>query len=140
MKITKILALVVAMTFLFGALGMVQAADEKKAANPCAATKTADKPAAIKAKSAKGSVKSASEDSLVVMSTGKEKKDWTFSLDAKTAIKKGGKAVTAKDLKEGDAVTVSYTEADGKMMAKSVSVAAPAKTAAEKPASDTMKK
>ena len=134
MKGRKILALVVAMTFVLGAFGMAQAAQhEKKAANPCAA-KAPEKPAAVKAKSAKGSVKSASEGSLVVMSTGKEKKDLTFAVDAKTAIKKGGKAVTAKDLKEGDAVTVSYTEADGKMMAKSVTVSAPPKAAAAKPA------
>ena len=119
MRVEKILAIVVAIAFLFGTLGIAQAAQHE--------TKPA---AAAKAKSARGSIKSASEDSLVVTSSGKDKKEMTFALDAKTMIKKAGKAVTAKDLKEGDTVTVAYSEDGGKMMAKSVTVAA-AKAAAK---------
>ena len=56
-----------------------------------------------------GTVKSASADSLVV--AGKEKgkdAEWTFAIDAKTAIRKSGKAVTAADVKPGDQVQVRY--------------------------------
>ena len=129
MRVEKILAIVVAIAFLFGTLGIVQAVAQEAKPPASAPAKAAEKPAA-KAKSAKGSVKSASEDSLVVVSSGKDKKEMTFALDAKTMIKKAGKAVTAKDLKEGDMVTVSYSEDGGKMMAKSVTVAA-AKAAAK---------
>jgi outer membrane lipoprotein-sorting protein len=119
MRVGKIFAIVVAIAFLFGALGIAQAAQHE--AKPAAAAK---------AKSARGSVKSVSENSLVVMSSSKDKKEMTFALDTKTMIKKAGKAVTGKDLKEGDMVTVSYSEDGGKMMAKSVTVAA-AKAAAK---------
>jgi hypothetical protein len=89
------------------------------------------KPAA-KAKSAIGTVKSASADSLVLVA-GKDKKEWTFGIDKDTKITKAGKAATAADLAADDAATVTYTEADGKMHAKSVSVKA--KVAAAKPKS-----
>src|SRR3990172_11790543 len=113
MRVEKIVAIFVAIAFLFGTLGIAQAAQHE--AKPAAAAKT---------KSAKGSVKSVSENSLVVMSSSKDKKEMSFALDAKTMIKKAGKAVTAKDLKEGDTVTVSYSEDGGKMTVKSVTVAA----------------
>jgi hypothetical protein len=127
MTLRRIFTLVVVMTFLVGAFSTAQAAQHEKKATPS----SPEKPATAKTKTAKGTVKSASDDSLVVASVGKDKKDRTFSLDTKTTIKKDGKAVTAKDLKEGDSVTIAYTEADGKMMAKSVKVAAPAKAAAK---------
>ncbi len=95
--------------------------EEKKAAKPESEKKTeAKKPAA---KTAVGTVKSASADSLVV--AGKEKgkdTEWTFALDPKTTIKKGGKDITSADLKEGDHVRIRYTDADGKHVARSVTV------------------
>jgi hypothetical protein len=84
----------------------------------------------MKSKTASGTVKSASADSLVV--AGKEKgkdTEWTFGVDAKTSIKKGGKAITAADLKAGDAVTVRYAEHEGKALAQSVNVKDPAAAA-----------
>lgn len=86
-----------------------------------------------KTKSATGTVKSASADSLVLVA-GKDKKEWTFALDKDTKITKGGKAVDPKDLTDKDSATVTYTEAEGKMTAKTVTVKA-AKTAAKKPQS-----
>jgi hypothetical protein len=75
-------------------------------------------------KHASGSVKSAGADSIVV--AGKEKgkeAEWTFAVDpTKTKIKKGGKDITAADLKAGDSVQVRYTDMDGKMVATSVTV------------------
>ena len=75
------------------------------------------------AKNAKGTVKSASADSIVV--AGKEKgkeAEWTFAVDPGTKIKKGGKDITAGDIKAGDSVQVKYSEKDGKSMAQSVTV------------------
>jgi hypothetical protein len=85
-----------------------------------------------KPKSASGTVKSASADSLVLVA-GKDKKEWTFELDKDTKITKGGKAATAADLAADDNAMVTYTEHDGKMHAKSVS--AKPKMAAAKPKS-----
>jgi hypothetical protein len=86
------------------------------------------KPAAVKR--ARGTVKSASETSLVVQVTEKDntKKDLTLTLDKATKLTKGGKSVTAKDIMVGDRATVSYDE---KMTAKSVALRAPAKAAAQ---------
>lgn len=95
------------------------------------AAKPAAKPAA-KAKTASGTVKSASADSLVVLD--KDKKEWTFALSKDTKITKGGKAVEAKDLAENDPVTVRYTEAEGKMTATAVT-ARTVKAATKKPQS-----
>lgn len=67
-------------------------------------------------------VKAATADSLTVV--GKDKKEWTFAVDTKTSIKKAGKAVVATDLKEGDPVHVLFSDADGKLIAKAVTVKA----------------
>ncbi len=85
-----------------------------------------------KPKSASGTVKTASADSLVLVA-GKDKKEWTFELEKDTKITKAGKAATAADLAAEDSATVTYTEHDGKMHAKSVS--AKPKMAAAKPKS-----
>jgi hypothetical protein len=84
-----------------------------------------------KAKTAQGTVKAASADSLVV--TGKEKgkdAEWTFAVDSKTAIRKSGKAITAADLKAGDQVSVRYMDHEGKATATAVQVK-PGATAAK---------
>ena len=59
------------------------------------------------------------------MVAGKEKgkdAEWTFAVDAKTAIRKSGKAVTAADLKPGDQVQVRYMDHEGKATATAVQV------------------
>lgn len=125
----RVLVLVIGALFLMGSVSLAVAQQATQPAQKPADT-GASKPAATAtkapaAKTLKGAtVKSATDDSLVVVA-GKDKKEMTFALSATTKIKKGGKAVTAKDLKEGDSVSVSYTEADGKMVAKSLTVAAP---------------
>jgi hypothetical protein len=78
-------------------------------------------------KTAAGTVKSASADSLVLVA-GKDKKEWTFALDKDTRITKGGKAAKVEEVAADDAATVTYLEQDGKMHAKTVAVKA--KTAA----------
>ncbi|MBI4013462.1 MAG: hypothetical protein HY359_14175 [Candidatus Rokubacteria bacterium] len=125
------------MAFLLGFAAPVLAQQSTPPAAPAPApaqkapAKAALKPAA-KPKPAIGTVKSASADSLVLVA-GKDKKEWTFGIDKDTKITKAGKAATAADLAADDAATVTYTEADGKMHAKSVSVKA--KVAAAKPKS-----
>jgi hypothetical protein len=76
-------------------------------------------------KVANGTVKSAGADSIVV--GGKEKgKDveWTFTVNDKTQIKKGGKDAEAKDLVVGDGVNVRYIDQDGKSVASAINVRA----------------
>ena len=130
----KLIATCVAVVFAMGTAGLAMAqekkTDEKKSEMKSDAKmeKKDKKPAA---KSASGTVKSASADSLVVGGKMKGKdEEWTFGVDSKTAIKKGGKSISAADVKAGDSVQVKYTEDAGKMMAQSVMVkAAPAKKA-----------
>jgi hypothetical protein len=98
-----------------------------KPAEPAKKDATAAKP-----KTATGTVKTASADNVVVV-VGKDKKEMTFALDKDTKVTKAGKAATAADIAADDSATVSYTEKEGKMTAKSVSVKA--KTAAAKPKS-----
>ena len=113
----RFVALLIAAVFGIGIAGSAVAQTTTPApATPAPATTPApaQKPAETKpksevkkAKNAMGTVKSASADSLVV--AGKEKgkdAEWTFAVDAKTAIRKSGKAVTAADLKPGDQVQV----------------------------------
>ena len=130
----KLIATCVAVLFAMGAAGLA-VAQEKKAEEKKSEMKSdakmdkKEKKAATK--NASGTVKSASADSLVVGGKMKGKdEEWTFGLDAKTTIKKGGKAIMATDIKPGDSAQVKYTEDAGKMMAQSVTVkAAPAKKA-----------
>ena len=130
----KLIAMSVALLFAMGTAGLA-VAQEKKAEEKKSEMKSdakmdkKEKKAATK--SASGTVKSASTDSLVVGAKMKGKdEEWTFGVDSKTTIKKGGKAITAADVKAGDSVQVKYTEDAGKMMAQSVMVkAAPAKKA-----------
>lgn len=82
-------------------------------------------------KSASGTVKSASADTVVVV--GKEKDvEWAFAVDVKTMIKVNGKSIVATDLKPGDAVRVRYSEQDGRALAHTISVK-PVTTATRKP-------
>ena len=121
MMAKKLFVLLLSALFLFGTVGV--AAADKHEMKKSDEKKTEKK--AAKAKNANGNVKSASADTIVV--AGKEKgkdAEWTFAVDAKTKIKKGGKDITAKDLVAGDPVHVQFAEADGKMLAKSITVKA----------------
>ncbi|HZO38719.1 MAG TPA: hypothetical protein VFE97_05830 [Methylomirabilota bacterium] len=126
-------ALLIALVFGIGFAGLAVAQTPAPApATPAPATTPApaQKPAETKkssdmkkAKTAQGTVKSASGDSLVV--AGKEKgkdAEWTFAVDSKTAIRKSGKSITAADVKSGDQVSVRYMEHDGKATAMAVQV------------------
>ena len=138
-------ALLIAMVFGIGLAGLAVAQTTTPApATPAPATTPApaQKPAEAKpksdvkkAKTAVGTVKAASADSLVV--AGKEKgkdMEWTFAVDSKTAIRKSGKAITAADLKAGDQVQVRYMDHDGKATASAVQVKPGASSAKAQPA------
>jgi len=133
--VNRLFALLVGIAFVAGTVGIAAAqtatTTDKK---PAADTKMSDKSGKKAAtKTASGTVKSASPDSIVV--AGKEKgkdAEWTFAVDDKTKVKKAGKDSMAKDIAPGDRVTVRYMDHDGKATAMNVSVSAPKKAAAEK--------
>ena len=116
----RLAALVVAVAFALGSAGLAQAQAPAPAEKKAGEAKMEKKAKQAPAKNANGTVKSATADSVVV--TGKEKvkgsketKDveWTFAVDPKTAIKKGGKAITAGDLMAGDPLPVRHPGAEG---------------------------
>jgi hypothetical protein len=147
--VKRSVALLIAAVFGIGIAGSAVAQTTAPApATPAPATPApAQKPAETKpksevkkAKNAMGTVKSASADSLVV--AGKEKgkdAEWTFAVDAKTAIRKSGKAITATDLKPGDQVQVRYMDHEGKATAMAVQVK-PGATSAKATAQPAEKK
>lgn len=147
----KAFALILTMAFALGTMSPAIAQTTTTTPPPPAEKKAEDKmeKKASKAekhmpsKSASGTVKSATADSVVV--AGKEKgkeAEWTFAVDSGTKIRKAGKAVTAADLKPGDSVSVKYHEMDGKTMAQSIAVSGGNSSAkktgasAEKPAAE----
>ncbi len=147
--VKKFLTMVMAAAFLSTvAVATAQTTTTPAPAPEKKAEQKAEKKATKKAHtmSASGTVKSAAADSIVVAGKAKGKEtEWTFAVDPKTKIKKGGKDITAADLQAGDAVSVRYTEQDGKATAQSVIVKAAKKAAAKKseetkPAADTGKK
>ena len=121
----RLLAVLVGIAFVAGsggfAIAQATGTMEKKPAADSKMEKMEKMPKKGATKTAVGTVKSAAPDSLVV--AGKEKgkeMEWTFAVDDKTKVKKGGKETMAKDLAAGDKVTVRYMEHDGKATAMSV--------------------
>jgi hypothetical protein len=108
------LIVLVAAALAVGAVGLA-AAQEKKPT-------TGDK-MKMAVKTAAGTVKSASGDSVVVAGKSKGKDaEWTFALDAKTKVKKGNKDVAPSEVKMGDSVSVRYMEHEGKAVAQTITV------------------
>lgn len=101
----------------------VPAAAQQPAANPTPgqARENASK---MGTRSVTGSVKTATDKGLVVVGheEGQPDKEWAFAFDGSTRIDAGGKSRPATELREGDAVTVSYTNRDGKIIAQNVKV------------------
>jgi len=144
--VKKLIALLMGVAFVAGlsgsalAQGTTAPKEEKKTEKPSAAP--ADKKPA--AHNASGTVKTAAADSLVVAGKTKGKdSEWTFSVDPKTKIRKGGKDISAADLAAGDSVSVRYHEDAGKNVADAVMVRAakkPAETTKAEPKKDETKK
>lgn len=125
----KIIALIVAVLFVFAVASVSIAAEEKKAAPakkeaaPAPAEKKAEpakkeeKKAAVKVMQVTGEVAAVDAAAKTITVKGK-KGDVVISVDDKTLA----------DVKAGDKVTAKYTTADGKNTAKKVTVkAAPKK-------------
>jgi ribosomal protein S1 len=147
--VKRSVALLIAVAFGVSLAGpaIAQTTTPAPATPPPAATPApGQKPAEMKksdvkkAKTAVGTVKSASADNLMV--AGKEKgkdAEWTFAVDSKTAIRKSGKSITAADLKPGDQVQVRYMDHEGKATAMAVQVK-PGAASAKAPAQPAEKK
>jgi Cu/Ag efflux protein CusF len=85
--------------------------------------KATTKPSKLEARTVNGTVQSITATAIVVRGMEKDKeREWAFSVDDKTTVRKGSQAASAATLKEGDKVTVNYTERDGKIIAQSVTV------------------
>ena len=145
----KLIALLIGIAFVAGLSGSVLAQGTTTA--PKEGTKMdkpAEKPAGEMKKpaahNANGTVKTAAADSIVVTGKAKGKDaEWTFAVDPKTKIRKGGKDISAADLAAGDSVNVRYHEDMGKNVADTVMVRAakkPAEAAKAEPKKDETKK
>jgi hypothetical protein len=144
--VKKLIALLLGVAFAAGLCGTASAQgttttapkEEKKMEKPAGEMK---KPAA---QNANGTVKSAAADTITV--AGKTKgadAEWTFAVDPKTKIRKGGKDITAADLAAGDNVHVRYHQDAGKNVADAVMVRAakrPAASMKAEPKKDEPKK
>ena len=116
----KRLAVWIGVMALLGSMAVPLVAQQTPApTTPAAPAATAPTPA--KRLTAFGHVKSAAADRLVVR-VGKAQKEETFVVDPTTKITKAGKAIPATDLAVNDSVRVRYTEADGKLVAHTVTV------------------
>jgi hypothetical protein len=86
-------------------------------------TREADR-SSLGTRSVTGTLKKTTDTGFVVVGreAGQKDKEWAFALDPGTRIDAGGKMRTANELREGDAVTVTYTNRDPKIVAQSVKV------------------
>ncbi len=112
----KALALIISVLFVFAVASMSFAAEEKKAE-----TAPMEKKSPAKVKQVTGEVTAVDAKAKTVTVKGK-KGDVTAMIDDKTKIMMGKDTKTLADVKAGDKVTLKYSEADGKMMAKSIAV------------------
>jgi hypothetical protein len=64
------------------------------------------------------------DNGLVVVGreAGKADREWAFILDASTRVDRAGQLQCVVYLRQGDPVTVSYTNGDGKVVAQSVTL------------------
>jgi hypothetical protein len=140
-SVKKALALIISVLFVFAVTTLSFAAAEKAAPAPAekkaAPAMMEEKKAPAKVKQATGEV--AAVDAKAKSITVKAKKgDVTAMVDDKTKIMMGKDMKTLADIKAGDKVTLKYSEADGKMMAKSIAIK-PAEKMMEKKAAPAAK-
>jgi ribosomal protein S1 len=151
--VKKAISIFVALLFVFAMASLSLAAEEKKAAPAPAPmekkaepAKPAEKP---KVHQVTGDVKAVDAKAMTVtvskMMKGKAAEETVVTVSDKTKIKMDKENKTLADVKVGDKVTVKYTEAEGKKMAKSIAIHEPEKKAEpakamEKPAKPAEKK
>ena len=121
----KAIAIMVAVLFVFAFTSVSFAAEKKAAPAPMEqkAAPEAAKPVVEKAKikMVTGEVKAVDAAAMTV-TVAKKGKETVVTVNDKTKIMMGKEKKTLADVKAGDKVTVRYTEADGKNMAKSVAI------------------
>ena len=124
----KTLAIIVSLIFVLSFAGLSFAADNavEKKAEPVKAEKKAPvvaekKAAPAKVKQVTGDVAAVDAKANTITVKGK-KADTVVTCDDKTKIMIGKDKKALADVKVGDKVTVKYSEADGKMTAKSVAI------------------
>ena len=123
----KTLAIIVSLIFVLSFAGLSFAADKavEKKAEPVKAEKKA---ATAKVKQVTGEVAAVDAKANTITVKGK-KGDTVVTCDDKTKIMMGKDKKALADVKVGDKVTVKFSEADGKMTAKSVAITAAVKKA-----------
>lgn len=127
----KAIAIFVTVLFVFAMASLSFAAEEKKMA-PAPAEKKMEPAEKTKVKQVSGDVKAVDMKAMTVTvsKTMKGKAEETVvTVGDKTKIMMGKEKKTLADVKAGDKVTVKYTEAEGKNMAKSVAIHGPEKKA-----------
>jgi hypothetical protein len=131
----KTLAIIVSLIFVLSFAGLSFAADKavEKKAEPAKMDKKAEpakaeKKATAKVKQVTGNVAAVDAKANTITVKGK-KGDTVVTCDDKTKIMMGKDKKAIADVKVGDKVMVKFSEADGKMMAKSVAIMAADKKA-----------
>ena len=125
----KTIAIIVSLIFVLSFAGLSFAADKPAAEKKAEPVKAAP----VKVKQVTGDVTAVDAKAGTITVKGK-KGDTTVATDAKTKIMMGKDVKALADVKVGDKVMVKFSEADGKMTAKSVAIksaekkAEPAKT------------
>ena len=106
------------------ACSAVPAAAQQREGKPTPSTGRESDRSTVGTHSVTGTVKETTDKGIVVSGreTGTKDQEWAFVVDANTRIAAGGKARGVSDLRQGDSVTVTYTNRDGKIVAQSVSV------------------
>jgi ribosomal protein S1 len=134
----KTLAIIVSLIFVLSFAGLSFAADKavEKKAEPVKAEKKAPvvaekKAAPAKVKQVTGDVAAVDAKANTITVKGK-KGDTVVTCDDKTKIMMGKDKKALADVKVGDKVTVKFSEADGKMTAKSVAIKMAEKKAEKK--------
>jgi len=138
--VKKVIAIFVAVIFVFAMASFSFATEEKKAAPaPASAPAPAEKPKVLQVT---GDVKAVDTKAMTItvskMMKGKAAVETIVTVSDKTKIKMDKADKALADVKVGDKVTVKYTEAEGKKMAKSVAIHEPEKKA--EPAAKPMEK
>jgi len=145
--VKKVIAIFVAVLFVFSITSLSLAVEEKKAAPAPAEKKAepakpAEKPAEKpKVKQVTGDVKAVDTKAMTVTVTKMVKgkaEETVVTVNDKTKIKMGEAKKALADLKVGDKVTAKYKEVEGKNVAKSI-IIMPAEKKAE-PAKPAEKK
>ena len=129
----KAIAIFVTVLFVFAMASLSFAAEEKKAAPvPAPAEKKMEPAVKAKVHQVTGDVKAVDMKAMTITVTKMMKgkaEEAMITVSDKTKIMMGKEKKALADVKTGDKVTVKYTEAGGKNMAKSVAIQEPEKKA-----------